>query len=422
MWAIKFDDVSKRYRTGGARYASLRQDVSQLSRTLLSALRRKPKSARGKLALDHVSFEVEEGDSCAIIGPNGAGKTTALRLLTRISYPSGGRIQVRGRVAALIEVGSGIHPELTGRENIWLYGRILGMPAADIARRFDEIVDFAEIEEALDTPVKMYSSGMAIRLGFSVASHLSPDIFVVDEALAVGDAVFQARCVNRMQQLVREGKTLLFVSHHFPAVEALCQHGIFLLDGHVEAVGNIREVIGTYLKWVDTRQDARIKRELQQGPPSAISIEEVSLYDAAGTERRAFHTGEDIEIRLRLRAAAPMPWPAFAVAITDGRPGPLILCSMAEDGQRPGVIEGTTTVSCRLHRVPLMPRVYQLACNVRDWNGSEASAGWRMVGSFRIDADSGDKEVPVGLAASMGAPIHVDHEWGVLAPVLGRES
>src|SRR4051812_30799518 len=174
---------------------------------------------RGKLALEDVSFTVEEGESVALIGPNGAGKTTALKLLARISRPSAGRIRMRGRLAALIEVSSGLHPELTGRENIWLYGRILGMSRTEIHERFDAIVDFAELADVLDRPVKMYSSGMELRLGFAIASHLDPDIFIVDEALAVGDAGFQVKCVERMTALVREGRTLLFVSHNLQAVE-----------------------------------------------------------------------------------------------------------------------------------------------------------------------------------------------------------
>src|SRR5437588_11822684 len=220
-WAVKFEDVSKRYRRRDARYASLRDDLALVGRRALSFLRHTPLEPKGTFALDHVSFEVQEGEAFAVIGPNGAGKTTALKLLTRISYPTGGRIRVRGRVGALIEVGSGIHPELTGRENIWLYGRIMGMSRQDIAARFDEIVDFSELSHVLDKSVKMYSSGMQLRLGFAIASHLDPDIFVVDEALAVGDAGFQAKCVDRMTHLVTEGRTLRLVWHTLSAVRAM---------------------------------------------------------------------------------------------------------------------------------------------------------------------------------------------------------
>src|SRR5437879_7136076 len=242
-YAVRFEGVSKRYLRGGPRYASLRYDIAAMARGLGASLRGLEPEPRGTLALDDVSFEVQEGESFAIIGPNGAGKTTALKLISRISYPTAGRIRVRGRVAALIEVGSGVHPELTARENIWLYGQILGMPKSEIRRRFDDIVGFAELSHVLDTPVKMYSSGMQLRLGFAIASHLDPDIFVVDEALAVGDAGFQARCVERMTRLVAEGRTLLFVSHNLSAVEAVCRRGAFLLDGRVLAMGEGRKTL-----------------------------------------------------------------------------------------------------------------------------------------------------------------------------------
>src|SRR5690349_15509961 len=220
-WAVRFEDVSKRYRGGGPRYGSLRHDVAEGFKRFGRLFSGTPAEPGGTLALDRVSFEVEQGESFAIIGPNGAGKTTALKIISRISYPTSGRVRVRGRVGALIEVGSGVHPELNARENILLYGQILGMSKTDVRRRFDEIVEFAELAPALDTPVKMYSSGMQLRLGFSIASHLDPDVFVVDEALAVGDAGFQAKCAERMTRLVAQGHTLLFVSHNLSAVEAV---------------------------------------------------------------------------------------------------------------------------------------------------------------------------------------------------------
>src|SRR5215211_1344732 len=228
--AVRFEEVTKRYPRGWTegeepRYASLRHDLASVGRRLSSRVRGRPARETGSLALKDVSFEIGEGESFAIIGPKGAGKSTALRLISRISYPTSGRIRSRGRVAALMEVGSGVHPELTGRENIWLYGQILGMSKADIRRRFDEIVEFSELGGAIDTPVKFFSSGMQLRLGFSIAAHLEPDIFVVDEALAVGDARFQARCAERMSKLVASGHTLLFVSHNLYSLEAVCSKG-----------------------------------------------------------------------------------------------------------------------------------------------------------------------------------------------------
>ena len=220
MWSVRFEDVCKRYRKGGARYSTIGGELAELGRRVAARVRRRRADPRGTIALDHISFEIADGESFALVGANGAGKTTALRLLARISPPTSGRVWGRGRVGALMEVGSGVHTELTGRENVWLYGSILGNPRAEIRRRFDEIVGFAELERSIDMPVKYYSSGMQLRLGFSIASHLEPDIFVVDEALSVGDANFQEKCVERMSKLVREGTTVLFVSHNLAAVES----------------------------------------------------------------------------------------------------------------------------------------------------------------------------------------------------------
>src|SRR5438552_5167982 len=293
-YAVRFESVTTRYLRGGPRYASMRYDIAAMVKGLSERLRGLEPEPRGTLALDDVSFEVQESESFAIIGPNGAGKTTALKLISRISYPTAGRVRVRGRVAALIEIGSGVHPELTARENIWLYGQILGMSKADIRRRFDEIVEFAELGHVLDTPVKMYSSGMQLRLGFSIAAHLDPDIFVVDEALAVGDAGFQAKCVERMTKLVAEGRTLLFVSHNLSAVEAICQRGIFVLAGRVTAAGVARDVLRVYLDWVDAshrRRKGRGSRVIGRG----LCVERVSVHDADGEERYVFDSGEPLE-------------------------------------------------------------------------------------------------------------------------------
>jgi len=412
-WAVRFEDICKRYRGGRRGYPSIRSDLTRLGRRLLSPLQRGDKPF-GYLALDHVSFEVPQGQAFAIIGPNGAGKTTALKMLTRISHPTSGRLRVRGRVGALIEVGSGVHPELTGRENIWLYGRIIGMSRPEIAQRFDDIVDFAELSESIDMPVKMYSSGMQLRLGFAVASHVDPDIFVVDEALAVGDAGFQVKCIERMTRLVSEGRTLIFVSHSLSAVEAICPLGLFLLDGRIEAVGEARDVLHRYLDWVDTRQQARIDRRVQNRPSKFLTIDRVSFYDGRGQERAAFRTGETIEIRLKVSAQVPVRRPYFEIGISDGRPGNLILCSMLADGHVVEVLEGQTTVTCRIPQLPLLPRVYQIWCAVRSHLAYGELFDWQLVGAFRV-ADGPRGLNGPGAIAHTGteAPIHTDYDWRV---------
>lgn len=410
--AVRLEDVSKRYGGGGPRYATLRDELSHLGRAAVAALRGRRLEGTGQLALDHVSFEVSPGEAFAIIGPNGAGKTTALKLITRITYPTSGRVRVRGRIGALIDVGAGLHPELTGRENIWLYGRIMGMSRTQIARKFEEIVEFAEISQALDRPVKMYSSGMHLRLGFSVASHLDPDIFVVDEALAVGDAGFQAKCVERMARLITEGRTLLFVSHNLSAVEAVCRRGLFMLDGRVQMLGTAREALAAYLDWVDTVQAKRLGESLSIRTSDGLDIKAISFHDAQGLERAVFRTGEEVEIRLHLSARRPIDGPIFSLGISDGRPGNLILCSMLVDGQVLPRLEGEHTVACRIRALPLLPRVYQLWCSVRSRHAYGDLMDFQPVAAFRVAEGPPGANGPAALShLGTDAPIYAEYEW-----------
>jgi ABC-type polysaccharide/polyol phosphate transport system ATPase subunit len=373
---------------------------------------RKDAEPRGTLALDQVSFEVGQGESFAIIGPNGAGKTTALKILSRISYPTSGRVRVRGRIGALIEVGSGVHPELTARENIWLYGQILGMSKADVRRRFDEIVEFAELEPALETPVKMYSSGMQLRLGFAIASHLDPDVFVVDEALAVGDAGFQAKCVERMTKLVGDGRTLLFVSHNLSAVEAVCGRGIFLLDGVVKAAGTVQEGLRAYLEWVDDRERRR-KGVGGRLVGRGLLVERVTVHDPTGAERYVFTTGEPLEIRFHVVADQAIPRPWFSVGLTDGRPGALVLCSMLEGHEGFDLAPGLHVVTCRLGPLPLGPRVYEVYASVREGTGAADIIDWSSVGAIRVSLPEGSVGPNAVTAPWMHGPVRVDHRWSL---------
>jgi lipopolysaccharide transport system ATP-binding protein len=253
--AISVKGVSKRYRIHHAReaaYGTLRESISQgvlnvIGRLTGSTLQ-PPRFDEDFWALKNVSFDVEQGERLGVIGRNGAGKSTLLKLLSRITDPTEGRIEIRGRVSSLLEVGTGFHPELTGRENIFLNGAILGMPAEAIRRRFDEIVSFAEVEQFLDTPVKRYSSGMYVRLAFSVAAHLEPEVLIVDEVLSVGDAQFQRKCMGKMQEVNSEGRTVIFVSHNMSAVTSLCTKCVLLDRGVVKALGDPLSVTDAYYK------------------------------------------------------------------------------------------------------------------------------------------------------------------------------
>jgi lipopolysaccharide transport system ATP-binding protein len=241
MKVIKAENLSKLYLLGGARHDSLRD-------ALTSLVKSPPRDEKRELwALRNVSFDVFDGETLGIIGKNGAGKSTLLKILSRITKPTGGAAEIRGRIGSLLEVGTGFHNELSGRENIFLNGAILGMKRAEIGKKFDEIVAFSEIEKFLDTPVKHYSSGMYMRLAFSVAAHLDPEVLIVDEVLAVGDIGFQKKCLNKMREVGASGRTVLFVSHDMQSIARLCRRAIWIKDGKIVGDGDVNEVIGKYL-------------------------------------------------------------------------------------------------------------------------------------------------------------------------------
>ncbi len=249
--AVRVEGLSKEYRLGGPRerYSTLRDRLNKLASAPFRALRgRRERSEQDGLfwALKDVSFEVKRGEVVGIIGRNGAGKSTLLKILSRITEPTEGEVDISGRVGSLLEVGTGFHPELTGRENVYLNGAILGMRQAEIARKFDEIVAFAEVEKFVDTPVKHYSSGMYMRLAFAVAAHLEPEILIVDEVLAVGDMEFQKKCLGKMGEVARGGRTVLFVSHNMGAVQNLCTQGVLLDSGRVVRAGSVAFIVQGY--------------------------------------------------------------------------------------------------------------------------------------------------------------------------------
>ena len=273
---IRAEGLGKKYIIGhqsADRPNTFRDAISQNVRNFL---RGAGEMARGKAsvagdeleefwALKDVNFEIKRGEVVGIIGRNGAGKSTLLKVLSRITEPSDGRVEIKGRVASLLEVGTGFHPELSGRENIFLNGAILGMTRAEIARKFDEIVDFSGVEKFLDTPVKRYSSGMYVRLAFAVAAHLEPEILIVDEVLAVGDAEFQKKCLGKMQDVAGQGRTVLFVSHNMAAIQAMCKSGILLHQGSVAAGGSVTDVMRTYADAAESASEfSRVKPQLQR--------------------------------------------------------------------------------------------------------------------------------------------------------------
>ena len=272
MKVIRADGLSKLYYLGGRTTASFRE-------ALTGVLKRSDRHKRELWALKDVGFEVADGETLGIIGRNGAGKSTLLKILSRITKPTAGSAEIRGRVASLLEVGTGFHGELTGRENIFLNGAILGMRRAEIAAKFDEIVAFSEIEKFLDTPVKYYSSGMYMRLAFSVAAHLEPEILIVDEVLAVGDVEFQQKCIGKMDEVSRSGRTVLFVSHNLGSLAQICRNGMLLHRGKLEFYGGIHDAIRKYTDLAETDREFLLAPD---APRTPMQITAARITDAAG--------------------------------------------------------------------------------------------------------------------------------------------
>lgn len=275
-FAIQVNNLSKRYRIGlqQARYRTLRESlVSSTGRVLQQArsIIKKDGDVQQEQpgyfwALKDITFEIPKGEAIGIIGRNGAGKSTLLKVLARVTEPTTGSVDLYGRIGSLLEVGTGFHPELTGRENIYLNGAILGMTRVEIEKKFDEIVDFAEVEKFLDTPVKHYSSGMYLRLAFAVAAHLEPEILLVDEVLAVGDAQFQKKCLGKMGEVAKEGRTVLFVSHNMAAIQSLCSRALWIQDGRIQEAGEAIQVVSDYLKESFSSQTESTWNDVQTAP------------------------------------------------------------------------------------------------------------------------------------------------------------
>jgi lipopolysaccharide transport system ATP-binding protein len=364
--AIRVDGLGKQYRIGRRRaQETLREKINRFATAPFRGMARAFGQSRPETngttgngesfwALKDVSFEVKQGEVVGIIGRNGAGKSTLLKILSRITEPTTGQIELEGRVASLLEVGTGFHPELTGRENVFLNGAILGMTREEIRRKFDEIVAFAEVERFIDTAVKHYSSGMYMRLAFAVAAHLEPEILVVDEVLAVGDAQFQKKCLGKMSEVAKEGRTVLFVSHNMAAIGALCQTAVILVSGQVAFQGNALAGIENYLI-AETQHQPLFFEENEYG----IRLVSIDLVEES-TNKKTAHPifSRNYDLRLILTFRRPIEKGAIVVRIRDGM-GTLIssLCS-AEEGFLPQRMGGKVSCTFFLHNISLLPRTY----------------------------------------------------------------
>ncbi len=410
--AIAIENLGKQYTLDRQRRKGdgLRHAIEAAIRSPLAwaRTRRRRRAERTIFwALRNVSVQIQQGEVVGIIGRNGAGKSTLLKLLSRITIPTEGRICIEGRIASLLEVGTGFHNELTGRENIFLNGAILGMTRAEIIRKFDEIVSFSEIEEFLDTPVKRYSSGMYVRLAFAVAAHLDPEILIVDEVLAVGDAAFQKKCLGKMGTIAQSGRTVLFVSHNMEAVRSLCQRGIWLKEGRLHKDGKVEEVIEDYFDSLSGENSF-----FCENPEYGFAISRVVLKDGRGQESSQFRPGEDLIVEVNFNARQRIEQPYFTLSV-NGVNGSCFTANMLLDGNRPRALEGSGVIACRFKSLPLFPQSYFIRMSVRTKNGNDPIMDYREVAFFNVVGDLVDYGFRGEFLAraSTSTPVVVPYEW-----------
>jgi lipopolysaccharide transport system ATP-binding protein len=349
--AISVDGISKIYRLGtGSGYKTARELVTNVS------LRRKQAPKRTIKALDDVSFEVQPGELVGLIGRNGAGKTTMLKVLSRITRPTSGRAEIRGRVGALLEVGTGFHPELTGRENVYLAGAILGMRKTEIEHRFDEIVAFAEVDDFLDTPVKRYSSGMQVRLAFAVAAHLEPEVLIVDEVLAVGDIAFQKKCLEKMDEVTGEGRTVLFVSHNMALIQTLCRRGILFENGSIVKDAGIEEAVTAYLGTLETLGTTDLADRTDRSGAGQIRANRVDISSTVGDG--SLVTGRPARFAIHVTGLAADL--ACSITILNHAGQPLVTLDSTVAGTGDGeVADAATCFECFVDELLLVPGRYR---------------------------------------------------------------
>lgn len=307
-------------------------------------------------ALKDVSFEVQEGEVFGLIGPNGSGKSTLLKILSRITYPTSGKAILRGRVSSLLEVGTGFHNELTGRENIYLNGSILGMKRAEIRQKFDEIVDFSGIEQFIDTPVKHYSSGMYVRLAFSVAAHLEPEILLVDEVLSVGDLEFRQKSMGKMNEVAKQGRTVIFVSHNLDAIESMCSSGTYLERGILRTNSKISEVVNAYKNLNFIPESYVVEENVNED----FKIEEIIIYDSQNKNTNVFSSGEDIKIVLKIHSLFQLDRINLRIEFKDEDGRFLFVCNNYLSGTVFRLNIGNNAFECLLPKIPLNIGVYYL--------------------------------------------------------------
>jgi lipopolysaccharide transport system ATP-binding protein len=411
-YAIEIENLSKRYTIDhlAVKGDALRHSLESAVRSPIAWLRSRREKKMRQVdfwALKDVSLKIKKGEVIGLIGSNGAGKSTLLKVMSRITFPTSGRICIDGRIASLLEVGTGFHAELTGRENIFLNGAILGMSRAEVASKFDEIVEFSGVAEFLDTPVKRYSSGMYVRLAFSVAVQLDPEIMIVDEVLSVGDAAFRKKCMAKMGTFGDRGKTVLFVSHNMEAIRMLCKRCIWMKNGHVQMDGPSDEVIKEYLINISSEQIIS-----QSNMDYGLAIRNVALKNSRGEETDKFQPDEDLTVDVLYDAQNRIEKPVIALGIC-GNNGACFTANMLLDGHRPAFLEGKGQISCTFKSIPLLPQKYTVKLIVRSENVRDIIVKYQDVAEFSVEGDlsqygyKGEFEK----YAPHSTPVVVPYEW-----------
>ena len=419
---VSAENLSKRYLIGHRiahreSYTALREIISREARNFT---RKAVDLVRGRQivqgdeveelwALKDVSFEVKQGEVIGIIGRNGAGKSTLLKVLSRITEPTQGRVRVRGRVGSLLEVGTGFHPELTGRENIFLNGAILGMRRREIVRKFDEIVAFADVEKFIDTPVKRYSTGMYVRLAFAVAAHLDPEILVVDEVLSVGDAEFQKKCLGKLKTIGSSGRTVLYVSHNLASIEALCTRCVLLASGKVRGIGPANAMVNRYLEesGVKNAENAVI---VPIGAKSKSSyVESIEILDYEGRPKTDVRTWDDLCLRVNFVSNAELRNGSVEIRLSSLQGVPLFVLSTQPDQDFPvSFRKGRNSIDCLIRRLPLAAGEFHIGAGLAipnvEWLDARFDAGILTVHPKDVYG--------AGLAPTTGrALLAIHYEW-----------
>ncbi|TRZ86116.1 ABC transporter ATP-binding protein [bacterium] len=380
MYAIEVDNVSRIYQ----KYSARHRFQTFKSALVKGDLFRSIKADELVTALDSVSFNVEKGRTLGLIGENGSGKSTMLKIVAGIAKPSTGRIMTVGKVSALIELGAGFHPEITGRENVFINGIMLGLTKKEINEKFDEIVSFAELEDFIDAPVKTYSSGMYMRLGFSVAINVNPDILLIDEVLAVGDASFIPKCLDRIDDFRRRNKTILFVSHDLVTVEKICDKVVLLKNGRVAAIGEPKRIVDAYLQDIAEKQEKVFeKKKVEKAPvrdvgderredrwgKREIKIRKVTLRNLQGLEKHVFSPEEGLAVEMDVVSSAPIKDFVFGMGVYDSRGVSCYGTNTNIEEFKPLMIQGEGKVVCRIEKLNLINGTYYLDVAVHKIDG-----------------------------------------------------